>query len=131
MTAFPKGLSPCSECARHGVVGAPCPFCGCALPRARGRVRRAVGPLTRAAIFTGATVLAACGGSSATDDTANDAVLDDTAGDDTAGDDTAGDDGAGDGAGDGADDEREQSWVAPDGSCCPPYGAPPASDAIV
>lgn len=55
-------LVACARCARHAfVVDGACPFCGAALPEPPPDRPRWLGPVTRAAIFYGASALASMG----------------------------------------------------------------------
>lgn len=53
-------LVPCESCLRHVREAERCPFCAAAPPRARARPRKVISVVTRAAIFYGASSLAAC-----------------------------------------------------------------------
>ncbi len=55
-------LVACARCARHAfVLDGACPFCGAALPEPPPDRPRWLGPVTRAAIFYGASALASMG----------------------------------------------------------------------
>lgn len=57
-----SALVPCAACHRHARGEGPCPFCEAAPRRPPAEKARSwAGPLTRAALVYGATVLASCG----------------------------------------------------------------------
>lgn len=150
-------LGPCTACDRHvRLEHERCPFCGDGQARAPGAIRRVSRRhFTRAAVFVGAAVLGACGGEGeiAYDDPGTD--TEETTGGEGA-DFSSDRDGSGGRGSDHAQDDAQDDEQAMDAlerereleeqerwereryrrnpcvdGVCPPYGTPPARDALV